>query len=119
MEINGLPPVELLRRGKRAHLFFDSDGLPIPVPNSKGKIRMPNTKYLHEVLECKDEPFLEFLERCFEWIPEDRLSPHSALKHEWILEGLPPHILVHHMRLHDIQDDDLPYKIRMNLQKYK
>ena len=119
MEINGLPPIELLRRGKRSHIFFDRDGLPISIPNSKGKIRMPNTKYLHEVLDWNDEPFLDFVERCFEWIPEDRINPHIALRHEWILEGLPPHILVHHMRLHDIQEEDLPYKIRMNLEKYR
>jgi len=119
MEINGLPPIELLRRGKRAHLFFEPDGLPIGIPNSNGKIRLPNTKFLHEVLDCTDESFLDFLERCFEWIPEDRLTPQGALRHEWILEGLPPHILIHHMRLHDIQEEDLPYKIRMNLDKYK
>lgn len=51
MEINGLPPIELLRRGTRAHIFFERDGLPIIVPNSEGKIRLPNTKFLHEVLD--------------------------------------------------------------------
>ena len=119
MEINGLPPIDLLRRGKRAHLFFNPDGFPIPIPNSNGKIRLPNTKLLHEIFEWDDESFLDFLERCFEWVLEERLSPQKALRHEWILEGLPPHILIHHMRLYDIQDDDLPYKIRMNLEKYK
>lgn len=51
MEVIGLPPIELLRRGKRAHLFFEPDGLPIGIPNSNGKIRLPNTKFLHEILE--------------------------------------------------------------------
>lgn len=63
MEVNGLPPIDLLRRGKRSHLFFEPDGLPISVPNSRGKIRLPNTKYLHEVLDCTDESFLDFIER--------------------------------------------------------
>lgn len=63
MEINGLPPIELLCRGKRSHLFFNPDGFPIPIPNSNGKIRLPNTKLLHEILDCTDESFLDFLER--------------------------------------------------------
>jgi serine/threonine protein kinase len=119
MEVAGLPPIELLRRGKRAHLFFEPDGLPIAIPNSNGKIRLPNTKFLHEILDCTDDTFLDFLHKCFEWVPEKRLTAQKALRHEWILEGLPPHILIHHMRLHDIQEDDLPYKIKMSLEKYK
>lgn len=112
MEVNGLPPLELLKRGMRSHLFFDKDGLPIQVPNSNGKIRMPNTKFLHEVLDCNEESFLDFIEKCFEWIPEERLSPSMALRHEWILEGLPLQILEHHMTLHNIEISELPSKIR-------
>lgn len=63
MEVNGLPPPELLNRGMRSHLFFNSDGLPIPVKNSNGKIRMPNTKLLHEVLDCTEDTFLDFIEK--------------------------------------------------------
>jgi dual specificity tyrosine-phosphorylation-regulated kinase 2/3/4 len=118
MELNGLPPIEVLRRGKRSHLFFEPDGLPIAVPNSEGKVRMPNTKYLHEVLDWTDESFLDFLEQWFEWTPENRLTPTTALSHEWILEGLPVHILEHHMTLHNIDVADLPTKIRKNFEKY-
>lgn len=118
MEVNGLPPIEVLRRGKRSHLFFEPDGLPIAVPNSNGKIRLPNTKYLHEVLDWTDESFLDFLEQWFEWIPEKRLTPTTALRHEWILEGLPVHILEHHMTLHNIEEADLPPKIRKSFDKY-
>ena len=51
MEVNGIPPIELLKRGMRSHLFFDKEGLPIRVKNSNGKVRTPNSKFLHEVLD--------------------------------------------------------------------
>ena len=30
------------------------------------------------------------------------MTPEKALRHEWILEGLPPNILVHHQKIHGI-----------------
>lgn len=44
------------------------------------------------MLRCNDENFIDFLLGCFQWNPEDRMTPDEALKHEFILEGLPDNI---------------------------
>lgn len=45
------------------------------------------------------------------WDPLKRLTPEEALKHEWILQGIPNNILIHHMKLHNILETELPYNI--------
>ena len=112
IELKGLPPMELLERGSRSKLFFEEDGRAIPVPNSRGKVRKPNSKNFRQVLGCNDKTFLDFLKCCFEWIPEKRMTPDEALCHDWILEGLPAKILVHHQRLHGIPTEKLPPSAR-------
>lgn len=69
---------------------------------------MPNTKQLERILGCRDKQFIDLLKRCFTWNPLERLDPQGACRHEWILEGLPPSILIHHMNLHSIREDELP-----------
>lgn len=46
MEMFGKPSRELLNQGKWWGLFFDDDDNIIIKPNSKGKIRVPNSKSL-------------------------------------------------------------------------
>ena len=99
MEILGIPDESILEQSSRAKLFFDGNNEPILVPNSKGKVRRPSTKTLKHVLKCKDKSFLRFIEDCLVWDPETRLQPKEALQHEWILEGLPPKVLLHHQRM--------------------
>jgi len=70
--------------------------MPKMVPNSRGKVRKPGTKVLEDILECSDQSFVNFVERCLEWDPEKRMSPDEAIRHQWILEGLPAKVLVHH-----------------------
>jgi len=85
--------------------------MPKLVPNSHGKVRKPGTKVLEDILECSDQSFVNFVEvsctfliatmfslsqRCLEWDPEKRMTPDEAIRHQWILEGLPPKVLVHH-----------------------
>ena len=38
----------------RRDVFFDEDYRPLPNPNSKGKIRQPNTKKLSNMMKCED-----------------------------------------------------------------
>lgn len=59
------------------------------MPNSRGRKRRPGGKSLEGVLKCKDPLFVNFLEGCLRWDPEERFTPEEALSHEWILEGLP------------------------------
>jgi len=48
MEVLGVPSDEVLDQSTRRRLFFEEDtDEPILVPNSRGKLRIPNTKPLH------------------------------------------------------------------------
>ena len=47
--------------------------------NSRGKTRKPNTKTLNGVLRCKDENFLDLIQKCLQWDPEKRITPVEAL----------------------------------------
>lgn len=105
MEICGVPSREVLSLSTRKSLFFDSVGKPIIVPNSRGKERIPNSKQLDQVLKCDQPEFLDFLEKCFKWHPCERLTPLQALKHPWILHGLPENVLDHHMKMFNQPED--------------
>ena len=75
--------------------FFDIDNdtlklQPIMTKNSRGKDRKPNGKPLDYIIGDEDPDFNDFVKKCLEWDPEKRLSPDDALKHIWVLKGLPP-----------------------------
>ncbi|PWN91447.1 kinase-like protein [Acaromyces ingoldii] len=84
MEILGIPDRYLIERSSRKKLFFDSTGAPRPVVNSKGKRRRPATRSLGSALNCNDDLFLDFLQKCLHWDPERRIKPDPALRHPWI-----------------------------------
>jgi dual specificity tyrosine-phosphorylation-regulated kinase 2/3/4 len=97
MEVRGIPPDSVLEQSTRKKIFFDPNtDEPILTPNSRGKLRMPESKSLHMVLQNSSPSFIDFIERCLEWDPRHRISPLDALQHEWIIEGLPPKVLLHH-----------------------
>ena len=33
--------------------------------------------------------------------------------HEWIIEGLPPQVLIHHQKMHNITTPELPVSVKM------
>jgi dual specificity tyrosine-phosphorylation-regulated kinase 2/3/4 len=104
MEIYGVPPKDVLQISSRKHLFFQNKQDPILQPNSRGKIRYPSTKNLEGILRCSDKNFLDFLSRCFEWHPVRRMTPLEALKHPWILEGLPENYLKYHLKIFNTEE---------------
>ena len=62
MEIKGVPPRSVLARATRRKVFFDDDYQPILVPNSKGKVRIPQTKSLSTLMSCSDPDFVDFID---------------------------------------------------------
>lgn len=84
MEVFGPPEKHLIEKSTRKKLFFDSLGKPRLTVSSKGRRRRPSSKELRQALRCDDEAFLDFLARCLRWDPARRLTPHDALKHEFI-----------------------------------
>lgn len=75
MEVKGVPPRSMIVLASRRKIFFDDDYTPLLNPNSKGKLRKPNTKNLDKLMSCEDSTFVDFIDKTLEWKPEKRLTP--------------------------------------------
>lgn len=103
IELLGMPPDRLFdeRKCKRLKIFFNSKGYPRYCytkvlsdgklvlegsRTSRGKMRgAPKTKDWSTALKgCDDECFIDFIQKCLEWDPQRRMTPHSALRHSWL-----------------------------------
>ncbi|KAF8964084.1 hypothetical protein BDZ97DRAFT_1919317 [Flammula alnicola] len=87
MEVLGIPDKEFINRSSRRKLFFDTNGAPRTVINSKGRRRRPGSKTLAQVLRCNDEEFVDFVAKCLVWDPERRMKPQTALRHPFVTAG--------------------------------
>lgn len=87
MEVLGVPDKDFVNRSSRKKLFFDTNGVPRPVINSKGRRRRPGSKSLAQVLRCNDEEFIDFIAKCLVWDPERRIKPQAAMRHPFITAG--------------------------------
>lgn len=101
MEMVGIPDSTVLGASSRKDKFFKKsvDGVaiePIMSQNSRGRMRKPMGKPLALVIGDEDPDFTDFVQKCLVWNPQERLSPDEALKHVWVLKGLPPQVLIHH-----------------------
>jgi dual specificity tyrosine-phosphorylation-regulated kinase 2/3/4 len=90
MEVLGPPPSNVVADCSRRKHFFEADGTPRTMTNSKGKKRRPASKDLISSLHCTDVAFVSFLEGCLQWDVASRFTPEQALQHEWILERPAP-----------------------------
>jgi len=94
IELLGVPEPEVYKVSQRRQKFFkhysDTEYEPIMLKNSKGRLRRPAGRTLDVVVGDEDPDFLDFVKRCLEWNPETRMTPDDALRHVWILKGLPP-----------------------------
>ena len=53
-------------QASRKKMFFDSNGAPRIVPNSRGKKRRPGSKDVASAIRCNDSAFVSFLEGCLQ-----------------------------------------------------
>ena len=109
IELLGMPPQRLINQSKRARKFISSKGYPryctvTTLPDGrtvlnggrsrKGKPRgPPGSKELQTALKgkgCEDLFFLNFIRRCLEWEPSNRMTPNTALRHNWVTQQIPP-----------------------------
>ncbi|XP_062138397.1 dual specificity tyrosine-phosphorylation-regulated kinase 2 [Drosophila sulfurigaster albostrigata] len=84
MEVLGLPPKVLISVARRRRLFFDSRDYPRCITNTKGRKRTPGSKKLSQIVHCQDHYFIDFLQRCLEWDPAERMTPDEAAHHEFL-----------------------------------
>ena len=96
IEILDVPNNAVIAKSPYRHKFFDKQNKAYIMDNIKGEKKIPASKPLPLMIECDDEHFLDFVERCLDWDPETRMTPDEALRHIWILEGLPKNVLYHH-----------------------
>ncbi|TPP58478.1 Dual specificity tyrosine-phosphorylation-regulated kinase [Fasciola gigantica] len=106
IELLGMPPQKLLEQCRRVKHFFstthgyprycmatDADGRVVlrPSKSKRGKLRgTPGSRSLVTALNgCEDAAFLDFLRRCLQWLPEERMTPREAFRHEWLRRRLP------------------------------
>ncbi|PAA54404.1 hypothetical protein BOX15_Mlig003918g1 [Macrostomum lignano] len=109
MELCGTPPQALLDACRRTKVFFSSRGLPRYSSvdagpdgspqlkggrSRRGKFRgPPGSRDLPTALKgtgaAADPLFLDFLRRCLLWLPEERMTPREALRHDWLKRRLP------------------------------
>jgi dual specificity tyrosine-phosphorylation-regulated kinase 2/3/4 len=87
MEILDVPPRAMVSASTRKGVFFDGNGSPRIVPNSRGKKRRPGTRELGHALKCSDQAFVSFLRDCLAWDPEDRMTADQALAHEFVADA--------------------------------
>lgn len=69
MEVIGMPSEDFIKRGSRTNRFFEGGYAKIK-PNSKGKIRKPNTRPLEKLLDNSDRGFIDFVRKFLVWEPE-------------------------------------------------
>ena len=86
MEVRGLPPSNVLKMSTRGKLFFDEEGRPKIINNSRGKKRYPGTRNLQDILSGTDKLYQDFIIKCLDWNVNTRLTPDQALFHPWIID---------------------------------
>ncbi|XP_012280498.1 dual specificity tyrosine-phosphorylation-regulated kinase 2 [Orussus abietinus] len=106
IELLGMPPKKLLDSAKRTWQFISSKGNPRYCTattmadgstilsgglSRRGKHRGPpgSRELKRALMGCDDPLFLDFIRRCLEWDPEQRMTPSKALRHAWLRRRLP------------------------------
>lgn len=75
----GLPPSNLLKKARKSKGFVDKD---YQIMCSEREI-IPGSR---SILNERPRSLCEFILRCLEWNPKQRLTPSEGLKHPWLQE---------------------------------
>lgn len=120
IEMIGVPEPDVMEISERKQKFFVNCNRlePIMHKNSRGKYRKILGKPLDFVVGNEDPDFLDFVKKCLCWHPEKRMTPDEALKHVWVLKGLPPQVLIHHQKMHNIPTPELPALVKQQRDKF-
>ncbi len=106
MELLGMPSEKIIESSKRAKNFVSSKGYPryctvTTLPDGStvltggksrhGKTRGPprSKDFVTALKGCDDAHFIDFLKRCLDWDPTQRMTPAQALRHPWLRRRLP------------------------------
>ncbi len=107
-------PPHVLAISQRKHLFpqlkdgaaAQGEEVPAVLTQQQKEERL---KYIMVKLrDVPDDSFVSFIGACLEWDPQRRLTPEQGLRHEWVLKGLPPNVLLQHQKVQNIPTNELP-----------
>eukprot|EP00474_Spongospora_subterranea_P010949 CRZ11407.1 hypothetical protein [Spongospora subterranea] len=87
MEVMGVPPLSIYQSSPRRKVFFDSNMTPRITRSAQGRIYQPGMRDLATTMRCSDRRFVDFIVRCLEWDPINRMTPMDALRHPFIIQG--------------------------------
>jgi len=87
IEVLGPPPEAIVESSSRKYMFFDSKGEPRMIPNSRGKKRLPRARPLNYVLRGANLLFVDLVEKCLNWDPQQRMTPKETLSHAWFQQA--------------------------------
>ncbi|CAG9312762.1 unnamed protein product [Blepharisma stoltei] len=87
MEVIGAPPKSFISQATRNKTYFYPNGEPKLIADTKGLLRVPGSRSLNELLKGSNPNFINFVQQCFEWNPELRLTASQGLEHPWIIES--------------------------------
>ena len=104
MQVWGYPPLDLIQMSKRKDLFFDQMGHAHPISDSQtNEPLIPNSKAMSSLIVSEDRNFIKFIDACLHWDPKLWLTPSEALRHEWIMEGIPLNVWKSYWWLVDVE----------------
>ncbi|KAM5436234.1 hypothetical protein McanMca71_000014 [Microsporum canis] len=85
VSLMGPPPLEFLRRSKKSHEFWDSQG------NWKGTVPIPEQSLGMRELRFSDEDrelFLSFIQRVLRWLPEERPTAEELAYDDFLMQEI-------------------------------
>jgi dual specificity tyrosine-phosphorylation-regulated kinase 2/3/4 len=91
-EMIGLPQKSFISGAPRAKHYFNSTGELIMQANSKGKHYRPGSSSVGSALKIHDRGFIELIEGCLRWAPEERFTADDVLRCEWVNRKLPENV---------------------------
>lgn len=85
-QVIGSPDPQSLFKCRRGPLFFDIDGMPLQLTNSKGVTRKHpgSTPLSHLLRHCSPEA-IDFCSQILKWDPEKRLTAAKAIYHPFVI----------------------------------
>ena len=81
MAVKGIPPDYIVDLSSNRNQFFETDSItPIIFMSSQGYRCTPNMTTLQGALkDCQDLKFIDFIDKCLDWDPANRMTPLEAL----------------------------------------
>eukprot|EP01133_Synstelium_polycarpum_P000408 gene408-482_t len=86
MELFGVPNPSIIQASTRKEVFFEDDGTPKSVADANGNLYGISTRTLSDAMNCQDAEFVDFVQQCLKWMPNERITPEQGLRHPWITE---------------------------------